>query len=151
MPPSSSSPAPLLPELEVRPQSLEHLTEELAAAYAHYLRVVAGFNALHFGYLTHQGKLPKGERARGLPLFSFSATATGHDTQTVTLDLARLPAAAVPGVFVPLLGLCYGAVAESVAEIEEAVAGIRQYLDGMLNPAAPAAQTAPAGSEGAAP
>lgn len=92
-------------------QELDGWTLELKRAYAAY-------EALHTSLLSFKGLLPEGVRAKGLPIFEFTAPGPdGREPVKCVVDLKHIDPQFVEHVLVPIINVQAGRMIEAVEEL----------------------------------
>lgn len=97
---------------------------EMEATLLKLKRHAAAFSALRWAHLSAVGRLPPGERQRGLPVFEFSAPLEGREKVEpvkCVIDLKNVDPQYIEHVLVPIIN------AEAVA-VHEAAAALSALL-----------------------
>lgn len=117
------------------------LLSETDGWYVQLKRSLAAYNSLRLSLASSKGQLAPGERAKGLPVFEFSAPLIGAETREAVkcaLDLRKVNPEHLGHVLIPLMNAQAADLLEAVGEIEERLTMIKPLLN-ILTGAAPAA------------
>lgn len=95
-------------------------------------RAIAGYSALSAALRSLRGDLPEGERRRGLPVFTFSATADGRDAVQCVVDLKKIRPEYVEFVLGPLIHAQGEMAREAAAHLANDLGELAQSLERSL-------------------
>jgi hypothetical protein len=115
-----------------REPGVPELVLEMKDWFVQLERSVAGYNALHLALLSFQGKIPEGERRKGLPIFSFKSSIDGRTPVEVNVDLKKVHPDYVPHVLVPIINAQAAATMEALDEMDTRLQMLRQLLGQVL-------------------
>lgn len=103
--PAAADPAPAAadPPREIAPVNVGALMGDLDAAWLEVRRAVAGYARVNHLFRSVAGGLAEGELPAGPPLITFPATVTGHDVETICLDLRDVPREELEYLLIPML------------------------------------------------
>lgn len=112
--------------------SVPELVVEMDDWMTAFKRAVAGYNTLNLSYQSFLGKIPDGERKKGLPIFKFTSTIDGRTPIEVVADLKKVDPAYLQHVLVPLINAQGVDMLEALDEVEARVEVLRKHISAMM-------------------
>lgn len=123
---------PPQPRKSRRPRDTATIIDSLRDNVVLLERALAGYHALGYSLQTHHGQLPEGDNGRGLPVFTFAATANGRDSVPVCVDLKKIAPEHVHYVLGPLIHAQGLQGLEALSVLEKDVQDMKALLHAAL-------------------